>query len=628
MKITDIARWRAEIELATEFRDKNLGEFTETSRTKAGENIEYFEKGYSTGYDDSQDDTTTTLNFFHVICKLLIPTLWFQNPQITAIPKRSVDEESTPYARAILNHFYQDCEVDDENELTVWDGYVLNRGVSKVGYTTKFGMDVPDETKKKKKSLVDKALVAVGLKKKEESEVIRPEMSQKIIAEKPYIKWVSPFKFLYDPRARNLDEAMWCGEEFDKTVASLKGNPQYKNTSKLKGQRPDVPEDSNAKIPESQIEEFSIVKLYEIQYENKNKKYRLVIVKDGEVYQEIYHKESIYEIDGWQYDIIEFNKHGHLQFKRSDLDKIKNLQDRFTAVIDNILEQLERFSTKILMREGGLTPGGEKALKEGDVGAIVTTTDDVDQVVKELALTQFKGDLKAIIEELINLITIMTGITKTKLLGVSMGETATGENIAHGGETIRISDMKKDVDKFASKQVRKFWQVIQQFVEMDELELITGESGIDPKTGAPKYNWLPAITGEMSEKLSTGEYSFRLEVGSSQKMDSALLNKRIENLMGILARTDIIALMQKQGKKVDLAEILRMWLQNNPEIVRDPGKIIQDVNQQTQGLVPADDMLLGGRGGQTNGSTVNAQRAQAAEAPVNPQQLMQESGQL
>jgi hypothetical protein len=633
-KITDIGRWRNEITLAEEFRKKEFGEYTAKTRTKAGENIDYFEKGFSAGYElngvDGIDDSATTLNLFHVVTKLIVPSLYFQNPQVQTKPKRKQDEDSAPTAKGIMNYYYKEIGVDSENEMTVWDSYVLNRGVTKVGYTTKFGMDIDDpEIKKKKKSVIDKALEQVGLKKKEKEEpLVKPEVNHNIIAEFPYVRWVSPFKFLMDPRARNIDEAMWVCEEFDKTVGELKRNTKYKNTQGLVGSPPEVEETSNVDVESSQIEEFSVVRLYEIHYINNNVMYRLVIVKDGSIFKELYHEKSIYEMDGFQYDIVEFNRHGHLQYKRSDLTKIKNIQDRISSTFDGILEQLDTFVPKIAYNANDVTPNGVKALRDGGIGAIIETNKNPREAIAEIGLTQFKQDLKAFVDNMVDTVTIMTGVTQSKLLGVTAGRTATGETIAQGGENIRLSDMTKSVQRMVDRQATKLWQVIRQFVPLEDLQIITGESGIDPKTGNPMYTWLPDIDDAMSQKLSEGQYRFDIEVGSTQKIDSALITKRIENLISILGRTDIIALMQQQGKKVDLAEVLRLWLLNTPEIVRDPSKIISDVTDQTQGLVPAQEILTGGgAGGFTNGSANNAQAALQGRPPETADQLLQESAQ-
>jgi len=617
--IRDIARWRTEILLAEKFRNEEFGQYTDKQRTKAGENIDYFEQGFSQGFTTANAGSasgdeyiTTTLNLFHVVAKLIVPSLYFQNPKVSVRPKRKLDEDSAPIVKETVNYYYKEIRADEENELTVWDAYCLNKGITKVGYATKFGMDIADPSIKKKKP-VDRLLERIGLKKENKEDVIKPEINQKIIAESPYIKWVSPFKFLKDSRARTLDEAMWCAEEFDKTVAELKKNKKYKNTSNLRGSPPDMPKQSGINVFESQIEEFSVVRVYQIEYRNENKYYMLVLAKDGEVFKELYHEERIYEIDGFQYDELEFNKHGHLQYKRSDLTKIKSVQDRISSTFDAILDQTDRFIPKIAYDSTAVSPQGVKALKDGDIGAVIECSKPPREAIQEIGLTQFKADLKSLIDEMTKVITIMTGVTQSKLLGISTGRTATGETIAQGGENIRLAEMGKSVQQLANRQATKLWQVIKQFVPLEELQIITGESGVDPKTGRPIYTWLDEIDTEMSQKLAEGQYRFDIEVGSTQKIDSDTISKKIENFVSIIANPNVIALIQQQGKKLDVAELVRIWLRNNPEIVRDESKIIQDINDNTQGLVDAQGILVGQPGGETQGSQNNALEAQRAE---------------
>ena len=93
MKIQSVDRWRTELQLAEKFRDDEFGMFTEKRRYRAGENIDYFERGFSTGMASADDDSTTTLNFFHVLVKLIVPSLYFQNPRITVTPERKDSED-------------------------------------------------------------------------------------------------------------------------------------------------------------------------------------------------------------------------------------------------------------------------------------------------------------------------------------------------------------------------------------------------------------------------------------------------------------------------------------------------------------------------------------------------------
>ena len=120
--------------------------------------------------------------------------------------------------------------------------------------------------------------------------------------------------------------------------------------------------------------------------------------------------------------------------------------------------------------------------------------------------------------------------------------------------------------------------------------------------------------------MRRGEYDFEIEVGSTQKPDLAIVRKQFENFFSILARTDVILLMQQQGKKVDLAELLRMYLSLFPEMVKDVGKVIQNITSQTTGLVPPQEVEQ--RGGTTEGSNFNALESQMADlVPTVPRQM-------
>ena len=619
--IRDVEKWRMEIQLAEEFRDKEFGEFTQNKRSKAGENIDYFDRGFSNILYTSQsnDEIITTLNLIHSITKNIVPSLYFKNPKVLALPKKAESEAVAPITTNTLNHYYRRIDAEEINQRVVWDAYVLGHGYSKVGYCTKFGMDIKDDTPRKKKSVIDKGLEFLGIKKPEVKEDEAIEVNNRIISEDPYISYVSPFDFIRDPRALTLEESMWVGQRFKRTVKQMKSTRKYRNTDKLEGSEPDIPQTAFAKMSQSEIDDFKTIDLYEIHYRTDDGIYLLVISKDGEEYREHYHEKSIYKMKGWQYDELTFNKHGHKPFAKSDITKIRSLQDRFTSTMDAILEQVDKFVPKLAANENDLTIVGKNNLENGEIGSVVYTNKDPNAVFKELNLTQFKGDLKVLADEIINIVTIQTGLTRAQLLGVASGDTATGESIAQGGQNLRLSDMNNAVNRFARRQAEKLWDVIKQFVELEELQMINGQLGVDEKTGFPKYNWI-SIDENTSLAMTEGEYDFDIEVGSTQKPDLMVIRKQFENLFSILARTDVIALMQQQGDKIVLSELLRMYLNLFPEAVKDVGKIIQKITQNTTGLV--DPMMLNGKGGDTQGSNFNAlEKQQGMPIPNMPSQI-------
>ena len=99
--------------------------------------------------------------------------------------------------------------------------------------------------------------------------------------------------------------------------------------------------------------------------------------------------------------------------------------------------------------------------------------------------------------------------------------------------------MSKATNKYLNRQAMKLWSVIKQFVDLDQLELINGVSGIDQKTGLPVYNWL--TTGpEKGEYMRIGEYDVEIEVGSTPKTQLTDNQKKNTNIFLIFDFTWVI----------------------------------------------------------------------------------------
>ena len=619
-KINDLERWRVEIELAEKFRKDRFGEYSEKEHRISGRNIDYFERGFTYLYNAAttinEQEMITTLNLIHSVVKIMMPSIVFQNPKILATPEKMDSQETAPVVTNTLNYYYERSKVSKTNDSVAWDAYVLGHGYSKTGYATKFGIDLPD-AKKKPKSVIDKTLEAVGLKEPKEDEVTHPEMNYSIVSENPYVDYVSPFNFLRDYRVNTMEESMWVCQEFRKSVKQMKKNKKYKSTSNLTGSEPDVSRRDMSAMSQSEIEDFRFVDLYEIHYRNDDEIYLLIISKDNEIWRAHYHEKSAYKLSGWQFEELTFNKTRHNSFAVSDITKISNLQDRFTSTLEGILEQVDSFVPKIGYNENAVTPEGINNLKNGDIGALVPCTKDPRESLHELNLTQLKADLKVLLENFIDLVAMQTGLTKAQIMGVATGETATSEQIAQGGFNARVSALNKTFDEYAQSQAEKLWQVVKQFVELTDLELINGQNGIDEQ-GRPLYNWL-TVDGETSEKMQVGQYNISIEVGSTQKSDLPTVRKQFENMFSILARTDVITIMQQQGDKVVLSELLKPYLQLFPDVVNSVGRVIQKITPETTGLIPPEEP---GPGGTTNGSNFNALEAQAnAGVPTLPTEI-------
>jgi len=578
----EIGKWRIELDNAEKFRDEQLGENKVSQLSKSGENIDYFESGSSREYENN-----TTINVIYPIVKNIIPTLYWKNPYITAIPKRTEDENSAPYAGALLNHYYEELDVKSVNRQVIFDAYVIGMGVCKMGYATQFGSDIPDDDleknreKDKKRGLLEK----LGLRKpKPEEEKQLVELNEYIKSENPYIIWVNPFDFIIDPSANSIFTARWVAQKVTKILKEVKGNSSYANTSTLEGTQSE--ETLTEKVPITQIDNFKTIDLYEIHYKTDEGIRILTLAKDAGDYKPLRHEKSIYEMDGFQFEVLSFNKHNHKLYAKSDIDVVKGLQDRISLTFDNILDQMDKYVPKIFVDETAMTEQGKKALRDGDIGSICYTNKDPNSVVKEANFTQLKADLSVFIDKMLEIMMLETGLTRAQLMGMTNAQTATEAQIGQAGQNLRLSDKFDYVGDFANRQARKLWQVIQQFVDLEEVQLITGDQGIDEVTGLAKFSWMPQVDSNLAENLSEGEYRFKIEVGSLEKPDLPVLRSQIERMAGVLQQEGVLQAFQMQGYKINLAEIFKRYLQLFPDVFTDVGKIIQPIGPQTQGLIP------------------------------------------
>lgn len=584
----EVSRWRIELEQATDFRKEEFGTYLrneEEGVTGAGENLNYFECG-------THDKVRAMLNMSYVITKNIVPLLYPQNPKAISLPTRKQDARSAPIAAKLLNHYIDLLNLKETDQQNVFDSWVLGYGVSKIGYVTHFGADIPLNKKEEKKKLhekvkdsIDKGLEELGIKqpKKEDADKIPftgPE--ENIISESPYVRWVDPFNFLIDPRARSINDAWWVAETVTKTLHEIKQNPRF---SSAKNDLVATPlEDSENKIPDTEIEKFTTAKLHNVHYKNAASPTgitELTLAVHGDQIKPLYHDHNVYRMPGggWQYELLAFNKHNHRLYPVSDLTQVRPLLDRINDTVESVIEQVDKFVAKIVYNEK-VTATGIHALKNGGIGACVETQGNIRDSVAVISMEQLKGDLMVLIDKLVDLVILVVGMTRAQLTGLSTAQTATGEQIGQGGSLNRRNDQEDSVIDYTNRQIRKLWSVIAQFVDLEQIQLLTGEAEYDPETGLPNFNWLEDIDEEMSNQLKHGIYRTNIEMTSLKRPNLEILRKQIENLVVVLSGEAITIGLMRQGKEFDVAEAIRKVLSMYPELIPDPNRLLRPVTQQ------------------------------------------------
>lgn len=614
-----LKRWRAEIEVGVEHRQKEFGTYelqqagAAPKASGAGLNIEAFEQG---ARDDPEEGTgSAPLNLIFPIVRTILPTLFYQNPRVNAIPDERKEEASDDafYVSELTNRDLRDPDFrfKEIGNLITFDGTVPGVGVCKIGYATEFGQDIlptKQETKQrlreKLKQQVSNAMEAVGLPpitKPPEPEPEKVQDDLTIRSESPYVRWVSPFDFCIDPRAHDLTDARWVAQCIRRTVAEIKRDRRYhRDRYKLVG---DPLED--ARIQESFLEEFQTVEVWEVHYKNPESPTGITILSFAATQLltvPLLHEHNVYDIGGWQYEWLVPNKHGHRLWPISAISVCRPLLDRINSSFDALLEQLDKFVAKVAYSEERLGTEGVSALQSPTIGAVVKVTGqgDVRGAVAVVSMDQLNAEVTRFLDYCVDFIILIVGLTRAQLTGLTTAQTATEAQIGQGGSQTRRADEANAVGDFFNRVVTKLWRVKAQFQDFDEIDLVQQTGIPDPKTGMETTSWYPPIDAARNQRLKSTRFKFHLELGSIQKPNLEIVRAQLEQFFRALMEPVVTQGLALEGKRISVEEAIRQWTRYFAEygMTRLEKIVVPVQNPQMQ------QMLLGAGGtpGQTNGA--------------------------
>lgn len=568
----DLAKWQLEIDLGVEFRDKEFGTYQKPvpggtpTTTLAGKNLEYFEQGAR------NEETIWPLNIVFPIVKNVVPTRFFQNPRITATPEFKSDTagEDAFYVSELLNRDLRDpmLRIKDTAQLTTFDQYVLAMGVVKIGYATEFGADIlPTESEEKKSRLTKikeqvQGVVNQVLGIPQPVKELEPEQvnaTESIRSESPYIQWISPFDFVIDPHARDITDARWVAQLIRRTLGEVKRDRRY-GAAKQELIAEAVEDD---RVPESAIEDFQTVDVWEVHYKNAESPTGITVLTFAATQTQtkpLMHDHNACDIGGWQYEWLVENKHGHRLYPISTISVIRPLIDRINQSIDSVLEQVDKFVAKLAYNER-VTPEGEIALDEGGIGARVKVsgTEDVNGAIRVITMNQVQGDLLGLVNQVVDFVILITGLTRAQLTGLTTAQTATEAQIGQSGQNLRRNDEANGVGMWFTRVMTKYWRVKAQFQDLTEIDLVR-ETGVpDMATGMTQTQWYPAIDEARALRLKTSRFRFDLEVSSMQKPNLEIVRAQFEQVMRAIMEPIVTQGLALDGKRVSAAEALRQW---------------------------------------------------------------------
>ena len=571
----ELRRWRAEVELGAEFRDREFGTYQQAQpgsapkTTGAGKNIDAFEQG---AREEDAGLPSAPLNLLFPIVRTILPTLFYQRPRVNAIPDSRQDAAADDafYVSELLNRDLRDPDmrIKETGQLAVFDGAVPGAGFLKVGYATEFGPDIlptKRETRQtfrdRLKHQVQQVAEAIGLvkPKEEEPEPDKVQEDLTIRSESPYVQWVSPFEMAIDPRAYDLTDALWIGQCQRRTIASIKRDRRY-SQARIKVAGDPIEE---SRIPESFIEEFQTAEVWEVHYKNPDSPTGISVLtfaKTQAMTEALLHEHNTYDLGGWQYEWLVPNKHGHRLWPISALSVCRPLLDRINSSFDAVLEQLDKFVAKVAVN-ARISKEGINALSSSTIGAVVKLDgqDDVRSAIQVVSMNQLNADIVRFLDYCVDFIILIVGLTRAQLTGLTTAQTATEAQIGQGGSQTRRTDEANLVGDFFNRVITKYWRAKAQFQDLTEIDLLQ-QSGIpNPQTGIETVSWYPPIDQERAKRLKSTRFTFSLELGSIQKPNLEIVRAQFEQMVRVLMEPTVTQGLALEGKRLSAEATLREY---------------------------------------------------------------------
>ena len=571
----ELRRWRTEIDLGVEFHAKEFGTYQQAQpgsapkTTGAGRNLDAFEQGAR-----EDDATQPPLNIVFPIVKNIVPTLLYQNPRVTAIPEgRDGNEvDDAFYVSEAINQDLRDplLRIKETGQLTVFDGYVLAMGVVKIGYATEFGPDIlPTKPEIKQrlrdrlKQQVTQVAQAVGLlpPKPVETEPDPVQSEESIRAESAYLQWISPFDFIIDPGARDITDARWVAQRIRRRLSEVKADRRY--GAAKQELVADALEDD--RIDPTVIEAFQTVDIWEVHYKDPESPTGIRVLTFAATQTQtkpLMHEDSVYDLGGWQYEWLVLNKHGHRLYPISTIAVILPLIDRINSSMDAVLEQVDKFIAKIVYNQR-VTKQGKNTLLTSTIGATVEVdgTEDVQGAIRVISMEQVKGDLLGLINQVVDFVILITGLTRAQLTGLTTAQTATEAQIGQSGQNLRRTDEANLVSAWFTRVITKYWRVKAQFADLTEIDLVQDVSVPDPASGLSQTQWYPPIDQARADRLKQTRFRFQIEVSSMQKPNLEIVRAQFEQFMRALMEPIVTNGLALEGKRVSASEAVRQWSQ-------------------------------------------------------------------
>lgn len=497
-----------------------------------------------------------TVNITFPTVRNQVPNYYIHDPKWVIRPRDERSLIQAPIAENVMNYIWREIGAKRQMRLSIYDVLIFGHAIMEVGH--RFETDV---VKVKKERIFY-------------NEYIRKDM--------PYIRRISPVRFLFDVKADYdpLINAEWCGKEVFKSIKDVKRDPGLKNTRDL---------EANLKNDEHQALKYGedVVKLIEI-HDRKNLKLLLFAEGYDRPLREIDHPYMDETLEGYNFEWLQFNHVPDEPFGISNVSLIEDQQQELNRTRTQMFTHRRRVSNRrYIYDEGSIGDRQIQKLEDAEGGAMVPVG-SIDRI-KPLEDARLSFDVPGIESVIKQDIRELTGLPASQFGVISdRRRPATELNQVEGARVNRTLDNRNLVDDFTNNIGRKLLQIIQSNMDRAQVIEIVGPRGAF---------WL-----EWTKEDIQGEFFTNIEPLSTTPEGQEIRRKQTLDIFGLFAKVpgfNLRRLSEEVFRAYNFSRIEEFYLPNfdqiwgaGPAVNPAPGNntIAQNGQLQQQGPPNAVDL--------------------------------------
>ena len=518
--------------------------------------LEFYRSDPPTRYPTT--DWKVQINRVYSWFESIWPSLTFMNPHFTCTPMTESSVSSNKTTEAAINAELRGIDFKKFVEKAVFDALLPGLGILKMGFYGGNGRIAgPVEQASDE--------VAPITADKHNSDLpygLRPDQA--------YVEHIRPDRFLIDPNAASLDEALWVGHEYVRDLDALKLDKQYQNTDNLFADEYEYESDLDVKDyrktygEEPEITRVRIIEIWDIV------KRKVLVFTMGHDRFLGRHEWNL-PFKRFPYYVIHGTEDRHYFWNQGPTVPWLSLVNELNLSASNRIDHMSRNKAKIVYREGAFDEAELDNFIEARtfsmLGADIPENSSIANSIAPVPLQNLPTDEWAHIAETGQRLTEISGQSEFDLGGTRPGErSATEVDRTSGGADIKRFGLGSRITKPLECLAYDFRSLLEKYYPKSRVVQIIGDHG--------EAEWVP-WDGEGLR----GEYMFTVNLedlapqSRDQRAQSAGLMLQLltpySQVASPVPRIDIDLVLRKAAEDLNMTPFMRFYPQVGPPMGPD-----------------------------------------------------------